>query len=116
MAQQLTPFPRPLGLFKAYYAPQAETLVLKEKIMSLSGDSFDIKTLDGRPVFKVQGDAFSLSGRKTVMDIAGNALFTIRKRHLRLLATYYAEDPNEREILEVEGKFSCRYLASFAFH
>ncbi|KAK7941570.1 uncharacterized protein PG986_013957 [Apiospora aurea] len=106
MAQQLAPFPRSLGMFKAYHAPQPETLVLKEKIMSLSGDSFDIKTIDGRPVFKVQGNAFSLSGRKMVMDMTGNQLFTIRKRHLRLHATYYAEDPSEREILQVEGKFS----------
>ncbi|KAK8021871.1 hypothetical protein PG990_007009 [Apiospora arundinis] len=117
MAQQLPPFPRPLGLFKAYHATQSETLVLKEKIMSLSGDSFDIKTIDGRPIFKVQGNAFSLSGRKMVLDMAGNALFTIRKRHLRLHATYYAEDPSERQILQVEGKFSfgsSKSVATFA--
>ncbi|KAK8043873.1 hypothetical protein PG994_012711 [Apiospora phragmitis] len=96
-----------MGMFKAYQTPpQGETLVLKEKIVSLSGDSFDIKTLDGRPVFKVQGNAFSLSGRKEVMDVAGNHLFTIRKRLLRLHSTFYVEDPSEREIMEVAGKFS----------
>lgn len=110
MAHQIAPFPRPLGIFKPYHAPHPETLVLKEKIMSLSGDSFDIKTIDGRPVFRVQGNAFSLSGRKEVMDTAGNTLFTIRKRLLRLLATFYAEDPSGREIMQVEGKWSCKHF------
>ncbi|KAH8648420.1 tubby C-terminal-like domain-containing protein [Xylariales sp. PMI_506] len=93
-------------MFMPFVAHQPETLIIKEKLMSLSGDSFDIKTRDGRPIFKIKGNAFSLSGRKELSDAAGNALFTIRKRHLKLHDTYYAEDPQGREILEVAGKFS----------
>jgi uncharacterized protein YxjI len=104
MAAHLNPYPTPMGIFTPFIAQQPETLVLKEKIMSLSGDSFDIKTIDGRPIFRVEGSAFSLSGRKKVMDMAGNHLFTIRKRHLALHASYYAEDPQEKQIFEVVGK------------
>jgi uncharacterized protein YxjI len=115
MAVQLHTYPTPLGIFAPYIARQSETLVLKEKILSLSGDSFDIKTIDGRPIFQVQGSTFSLSGRKKVMDMAGNHLFTIRKKHLALHATYYAEDPNENQIFEVVGKFSSKSSAA-AWH
>ncbi|KAI0015118.1 DUF567-domain-containing protein [Xylariomycetidae sp. FL0641] len=106
MAVQLAPFPRPMGVFQPFIARGPETLVLKEKVMSLSGDSFDIKTVDGRPIFKVKGDAFSLSGRKAVMDMSGNVLFTIRKKLIALHATYYAEDNAGNHIFDLKGKFS----------
>ena len=107
---QLPPFPKQIGLFPAYYAQQSETMVLKEKVMSLSGDSFDIKTIDGRPLFQVKGEVFSLSGRKNVNDMNGNHLFTIRKKHLALRSTYYAEDPQGREIFEVVSKITSMFF------
>ena len=82
--------------------------MLKEKILSLSGDTFDVKTIHGMPIFQVKGEVFSLSGRKRVMDMAGNVLFTIRKKLLALHATFYAEDPNGNVIFEVKGKFSSK--------
>lgn len=108
----LAPYPTPMGMFPAFIAQRPETLVIKEKVMSLSGDSFDIKLADGRPIFQVQGNAWSLSGRKRVMDMAGNHLFTIRKKHLAFHTTFYAEDPNENQILEVKSQFSSKHLLS----
>lgn len=105
---QLPPYPTPLGIFPSFFARQAEPLVLKEKVMSLSGDSFSVKTVDGRPIVQVKGEYFSLSGRKHVMDMQGNVIFTIRKEHFSFPSTYYAEDPSGRRILEVKGKFSCK--------
>ncbi|RYP08678.1 hypothetical protein DL765_008701 [Monosporascus sp. GIB2] len=101
----MNPYPMPLGLFPGFMARQTETLMVKEKGMSLSGDSFTIKTVGGQPVFDVKGNFFSLSGRKEVTDMSGNHLFTIRKKHLALHSTYYAEDPAGNLILEVIGKF-----------
>jgi uncharacterized protein YxjI len=106
MAAHLPPYPTPMGIFPAFIAQRPETLVIKEKMMSLSGDSFDIKLLDGRPIFQVRGNAWSLSGRKQVLDMAGNHLFTIRKKHLTLHTTFYAEDPSENQILDVKSEFS----------
>ncbi|ORY71045.1 tubby C-terminal-like domain-containing protein [Pseudomassariella vexata] len=98
--------PRPTGIFADFIAPQCVTLVVKEKIMSWSGDDFTISTVDGRPLFKVEGKALSLSGRKRIMDMRGTHIFTIRKKHLALHATYYLESPSEQMIFEVKGKFS----------
>lgn len=103
---QLPPSPQPLGVFRNYIARQTESLVIRERVMSLSGDSFDIKTIDGRDILQVKGEAFSLSGRKSVMDVHGNHLFTIRKEHFTLSRSYYAEDTQGRRFFEVQGKFS----------
>ena len=103
----LHPYPTPLGIFPAFIARQTEMLVIKEKVMSLSGDSFTIKLGNGQPIFQVNGNAFSLSGRKEVLDMSGKHLFTIRKRHFTIHSTYYVEDPAGNEIFEVAGKFSC---------
>jgi uncharacterized protein YxjI len=107
MAAQLVPLPSPIALFQQFVARQTETLILKEKVLSLSGDSFSIKTHPGQqPVFSVAGDAFSLSGRKTVTDISGTPLFQIRKQHFKIPATYYAENLQGQKIFEVQGKWS----------
>jgi uncharacterized protein YxjI len=112
MAQPLPPAQQPLGIFQNYIARQSESLVLKERVLSLSGDSFSIKTLDGRDILQVKGEAFSLSKRKIVMDMQGNPMFTIRKHHFSFPSTYYAEDPQGGKFFEVEGKFSCEYPVS----
>lgn len=74
--------------------------------MSLSGDSFSIKTLAGRDILQVKGQTLSLSGRKMVMDMQGNHLFTIRKELFSWHKTYYAEDPQGKRFFDVVGKFS----------
>ncbi|KAI1206333.1 DUF567-domain-containing protein [Annulohypoxylon truncatum] len=102
---QLAPFSRPLGIFTPFIARQGETMVLKEKVLSLSGDSFDITLSSGQPIFKVKGETLTLSNRMNFMDANGNHLFCIRKRHLSLHTTYYAEDPNGQELFEVQSKF-----------
>ncbi|KAI1390610.1 DUF567-domain-containing protein [Hypoxylon trugodes] len=102
---QLAPLPRPIGVFAPFIARQTETLVLKEKVVSLSGNSFDISLANGQPIFKVSGETFSLSQRMNVLDMSGNQLFCIRKRHLSIHTTYYAEGANGQEIFEVKSKF-----------
>jgi hypothetical protein len=98
-----------IGIFPQYIAQQSETLILKEKVMSLSGDSFSIKTIDGRAIFQVKGNAFSLSGRKAVSDMAGNVLFELRKKHLAIHSTYYAEDASGKQFFQVASKFKCTF-------
>jgi hypothetical protein len=97
-----------VGVFPQFIAQQTEQLVLKEKVLSLSGDSFDIKTVDGRPILQVKGEALSLSGRKRVMDMQGVPLFDIRKKLVALHATFYCEDPNGQQFFEVKKKFSSK--------
>lgn len=106
---QLPPVPRPIGIFEAWVAKGPETLVLKEKVMSLTGDSFDIKTINGQPIFKIKGRKMSVSGRKTVTDMQENHLFDIVKELMHIHTTFAAEDPKGQKILEVKNSFKRKY-------
>ncbi|KAK0726893.1 tubby C-terminal-like domain-containing protein [Lasiosphaeria miniovina] len=109
MALQLPPVPQPLGLnhptADLLLARQTETIILREKVMSLSGDSFDISLQSGQPILRVQGSVFSFSGRKTVMNLNNQPVFDIKKEHLHIHATYAAVDPNGNPLLEVKSSF-----------
>ncbi len=62
---QLVPANPPIAVFKNYVAQRPTTLVLKEKVWSLSGDSFSVKdAATGQPVVKVAGKVLSLRDRK----------------------------------------------------
>jgi uncharacterized protein YxjI len=102
---QLAPMPQQIGIFDHFVARQTETIILKEKVLSLSGDSFDIKLANGTPLIKVEGKLMSISGRKSVMDMAGNRLFDICKEHFHIHSTYACEDPNGQKFFEVKSKF-----------
>lgn len=103
----LPPLPHPIAIFPQFTARQCECLKLRERMLSLSGDSFHVNTHPGNQgVLQVQGSAFSLSGRKQVCDMSGQHLFTIRKQHFSIPATYYAEDPSGNKFFEVAGKWS----------
>jgi uncharacterized protein YxjI len=104
---QLQPYPHPLGVLPQFNAKQLTTLVLKEKMFSLTGDGFYIKTVDGQELLKVKPEVFSLSHRKEISDPQGNPLFTIRAEHFSIPRSYYLENPQGQKFLQVQGKFSC---------
>ncbi|KAF4446997.1 DUF567-domain-containing protein [Fusarium austroafricanum] len=104
-AVQLQPAPHHVGVFKSFIANQTETLVLKEKVMSLTGDSFDIKLANGQPILKVEGKVMSISGRKKVFDMNGNHLFSIVKEHFHIHTTFAVEDPQGVKLMEVKSSF-----------
>jgi uncharacterized protein YxjI len=108
MAMQLNPVPQPIGVFPHFTARQTETLILREKVMSLTGDSFEIKLASGHPLLKVQGKVMSISGRKTVTDMANNHLFDIVKEHLHIHTTFAAQNAQGQKILEVKSSFACK--------
>jgi uncharacterized protein YxjI len=101
----LRPAPQPIGVFQQFIAQQPETIVLKEKVLSLTGDSFSIKLANGTPLFQVEGKMMSISGRKKVTDMAGNHLFDICKEHFHIHTTFAIKDPQDQKIMEVKSKF-----------
>ncbi|KAL2786684.1 tubby C-terminal-like domain-containing protein [Aspergillus keveii] len=101
----LHPVSQPVALFEQFIATQPQTIGLKEKIFSLSGDSFEIKLDSGAPLLKVNGAFFSLSGRKRVEDMHGNHLYDLRKEHMHLHTTYVMEDPDGNKICEVKSSY-----------
>lgn len=104
--QALPPAPQPIGVFDTFLARQTETLIVDEKAMSLSGDSFDIKLASGAPLLRVQGNAMSLRGRKEVFDMANNHLFTITSKLFTLRPTFLVEKPTGQTILEVKSSLT----------
>jgi uncharacterized protein YxjI len=102
---QLQPVPRPLGVFDQFIARNTETLILKEKVFSLTGDSFDVQTANGQSILKLQGRKMTISGRKSLSDMQGNHLFDIVQERLHIHTTYVAEDPKGNKILTVKSSF-----------
>ena len=64
MATTLTPWEKPIGIYPAFMAQAPTTLILREKVFSLSGDDFEIKTDQGAEILRCHGQVVSLSGRK----------------------------------------------------
>jgi uncharacterized protein YxjI len=79
---------------------------MKEKVWSLSGDTFHIVDEHGKEVVQCRGQTFSLSDRKEFADAAGRPLFSLRTKHFSLHKSFYAEDAQEKILFEVKGKFS----------
>ncbi|CAM1506206.1 Fc.00g058470.m01.CDS01 [Cosmosporella sp. VM-42] len=104
-AMQLQPAPRQVGVFPNFIARQTETLVLREKVLSLTGDSFEVKMTNGQPVLRVEGKVMSISGRKKVFDMANNHLFDIVKEHFHIHTTFAVESPQGQKIMEVKSSF-----------
>lgn len=102
----LNPAPQAIGVFPQFFAQQPETIVLKEKVLSLTGDSFSIKLQNGTPILQVEGKVMSISGRKKVRDMAGNHLFDIVKEHFHIHSTFAIEAPNGQKIMEVKSSFA----------
>jgi uncharacterized protein YxjI len=103
----LEPLPEALAIFDQFVAREPQTLVLKEKVLSLSGDSFEIKLANGQPLLKVHGAWVSLSGRKKVDDASGQHIFDIVKEHFHLHNTYAIEDLHGRKLVEVKSGMAC---------
>lgn len=105
----LDPVAEPIAIFDQYVAKEPQTIVLKEKVLSVSGDSFDIKLANGEPFLKVQGAWVSFSGRKKVEDAHGKHLFDIVKELLHIRSTYAIEDTHRKKICEVKSSLTCMY-------
>jgi uncharacterized protein YxjI len=79
---------------------------MREKVWSLSGDTFHIVDEKNHEVLQCRGQTMSLSDRKEFADNAGRPLFSLRTRHFTLHKTFYAETADGRELFEVKSKFS----------
>ncbi|CAK7207285.1 hypothetical protein SEUCBS139899_010095 [Sporothrix eucalyptigena] len=119
MAYELKPLPAQIGVFPQYIASQTETIVLKEKVLSLSGDSFDVLLANGQPLLKVKGKFFTLGSRKSVYDTAGTHLFDIYREIMHVHTTYVLEDPKGNKFFELKNNiqiFGTSATAKFATH
>merc|ERR1712036_95527 len=79
----LPPVNPALGVNPAYCVNKQTTLVMKEKVWPLSGDTFHIVDENNHEVVQCRGQTFSISDRKE-----------------------FAESPSGETLFEVKGKFS----------
>lgn len=107
---QLQPMNPPIGCTQFINPHQETRLIIKEKVMSITGDAFDIKIdpQNGQPphpVFKV--DPSWITSRKSFHDVNGNHLFDVKKEHFHLVHNYFkAVDPSGKKFFEVKSGFS----------
>ena len=59
----LAPFNPPLGPYARFAQPTEQTLQMKEKVFSLSGDDFTVRTAQGLDVCKCKGKVSKLALR-----------------------------------------------------
>lgn len=106
----LKPLPSPIAIFDQFVYNEPQTIVLREKVLSVSGDSFDIKFANGDNFLTVSGSWATFSGRKKVYDAQNkHHLFDIVKEHFRLHETYAIENTHRKTIAEVKSNLSCKY-------
>lgn len=104
--QALAPMQAALGVFPQYCVPRQETLILKEKVFSLSGDTFSIKDTNGAVIINCSGKTFSISDRKEFTSADGTPLFSLRTKLISIHKSFYAESPDGKELFTVKGKFT----------
>lgn len=102
----ISPVFQPIGIFDEFITRETETIVLKERILSLSGGSFDILSASGKPILRVKGKVMTISCRKSVYNMANRHLFDIFKKHLHLHTTFAVCDSGGNKILEVKSGFA----------
>eukprot|EP01089_Gocevia_fonbrunei_P005851 TRINITY_DN1634_c0_g1_i1.p1 TRINITY_DN1634_c0_g1~~TRINITY_DN1634_c0_g1_i1.p1 ORF type:complete len:195 (+),score=24.99 TRINITY_DN1634_c0_g1_i1:191-775(+) len=82
----------------------AVTVVLKEKIFSLTGDSFNVQDTNGNDVFQLKGKLVSLHQRKVLKDMEGNSLGVVRKRMVSVHKRQNIYDADGKKIAFAEKK------------
>jgi uncharacterized protein YxjI len=107
MPPSLAPFNPPLGAqppSTKLYHPNQVTLALKEKVFSLSGDDFTIKTAEGLDICKCKGKMLSLRDSKKFSDMQDKELFTLSNKLMSIHKSFHGESPDGHNF-EVKGKF-----------
>lgn len=64
------------------------TLVLKEKVFSLSGDDFKITDIIGNPYFKIKGKTFNISKKKMLYVMYYRPIFSMKHELFSLRGRY----------------------------
>eukprot|EP00181_Compsopogon_caeruleus_P004433 CAMPEP_0184679840 /NCGR_PEP_ID=MMETSP0312-20130426/2716_1 /TAXON_ID=31354 /ORGANISM="Compsopogon coeruleus, Strain SAG 36.94" /LENGTH=188 /DNA_ID=CAMNT_0027129561 /DNA_START=121 /DNA_END=687 /DNA_ORIENTATION=+ len=75
-------------------ASEPTELILKEKVFSLSGDTFVVKDHTGRDIFMVEGHAISMSDRKSMKAADGTEVAELREKAISMHKGQDVVDPD----------------------
>ncbi|KAF8470795.1 tubby C-terminal-like domain-containing protein [Kalaharituber pfeilii] len=107
--QPLAPAPFPIGVTPQYISQQEIVLKLREKTLSLSGDSFDITSAQtNQQMFKCNGSVMSLHSKKLFTDPQGNPLLTIARKIFTIHTTFnvYRGKDTDDHLFTVRSHFT----------
>lgn len=79
-------------------------MALKEKIFSLTGDDFTVRTAEGADILKVKGKLISLSNKRKFTDMSEKEVFTLSNKMIAIHKSFHGESPNGFNF-EIAGKF-----------
>ena len=88
-----------------FYNPHQVTLAMKEKVFSITGDDFTVRTAEGQDILKVKGKYITIHGSKKFSDMAENEIFTLQNKLLSIHKSFHAESPNNAHDFDIKGKF-----------
>ncbi|KAH8815594.1 tubby C-terminal-like domain-containing protein [Xylogone sp. PMI_703] len=97
-------FFHPLGCNPNFCVNREVTLVLRDNLFSLH-DSYVIGDDRGSYILGCKSRPLAFGHRKEFFDKRGRYLFSLRERPMTMMETFYAQDANGTEFLEVKSKW-----------
>jgi len=85
------------------YSPNQTTLVMKEKVFSITGEDFTVRTVDGHDVCHCKGKVVSAHDSKKFTDTNGADLFTLKNKMFALNRSFHGETGRAHHDFEVKG-------------
>ena len=79
-------------------------LYIRQKVFSWK-DKFTVKDYDGRDVYQVEGEFFSLGKKLHIYDMSGNEVAFIQQKLLSFLPRYYVY-VGDNQVAEIVKKFT----------
>ena len=79
-------------------------LYIRQKVFSWK-DKFTVKDFDGRDVYQVEGEFFSLGKKLHIYDMSGNEVAFIQQKVLSFLPRYYVY-VGDNQVAEILKKFT----------
>jgi uncharacterized protein YxjI len=99
-----------MGPNLGYCVNKTTILTMKEKVWSLSGDTFTITDEHDQVVVQCNGSAVSISDRKEFLAPNGQPLFSLRTKFWKsfIRKSFYGEAPSGETVFEVTSKFTSK--------
>jgi uncharacterized protein YxjI len=101
------PPPPPVAAINlSFCQPGPLTLVMKEKLWSWTGDSFQIKDTNGNVYFQIAGQVMSFRDKKKLLDYAGNPLGTLKSPLFSIRTRYNVTSPSGQTLVSILKRFT----------
>lgn len=99
--------PQIVAIDQRFCSATTVTLHLREKLFSLSSDSFSITDVHTGVVwFRVGGHAFSIREKKTLLDARNSPVVSMKEEFFALTPSYFVSSNSGQSLFEIHCKFT----------